>query len=203
MERSMGAQRAPEADESLEEPAVRRPLELVVTSDDDDLGGGEGTTRRAMVTRGLLLVAGAFGAGVAATRLNDGGEPKPVATPGGSVKLSLASPDVRWFDGASEPGKLPAAGAVKAPHGTLYDSKGHEVGDFSTAVMSGAGTPMAMLRLEFTDGTIVGVGSGMLDGSEYAVIGGTGRFDGTTGSFVARTSGKNAEFSLRLTTIAR
>jgi hypothetical protein len=202
MERSMGAQRAPEADESLEQPAVRRPLELVVTSDDDDLGGGEGTTRRAMVTRGLLLVAGAFGAGVAATRLSDGGEPKPVAAPG-SVKLSLTSPDVRWFNGAAEPGKLPAAGAVKAPHGTLYDSKGHEVGDFSTAVMSGAGTPMGMLRLEFTDGTIVGVGSGMLDGSDYAVIGGTGRFDGTTGSFVARTSGKNAEFSLRLTTIAR
>ena len=67
MQGSMGAQRAPEADEGLEQ-AVRPPLELVVARDDgDDLGGGEGTTRRAMVTKGVLLIAGAFGAGIAAT----------------------------------------------------------------------------------------------------------------------------------------
>jgi hypothetical protein len=202
MQGSMGAQRAPEADEGLEQ-AVRPPLELVVARDDgDDLGGGEGTTRRAMVTKGVLLIAGAFGAGIAATKLSDGGEPKQAAAPAtGRSTIELTSSNVRWHDAASEPGKLPAPNAVKTPHGTLYDSKGREVGDFSTSVMTGSGAPIAMQRLEFSDGTIFGVGSGGLD-DVYAIVGGNGRFDGVGGSYVLRQNGKIAEFKLRLTQIA-
>jgi len=203
MEGSMGAQRAPEADERLEQAAVRPPLELVVTTtDDDDLGGGEGTTRRAMVTRGLLLIAGAFGAGVAATKLSDGGEAKPASAPAtGRSTLTLTSPDVRLYDSTSEPGKLPDLKAVKTPHGTLVDSKGREVGDFTTAALTGAGAPMAMQRLVFPDGTIVGVGQIGVDG-DYAIVGGTGRYDGVGGSYALRMNRKIAEFTLRLTQIA-
>jgi hypothetical protein len=202
MEGSMGAQRAPEADERLEQAVVRPPLELVVARDDDDLGGGEGTTRRAMVTKGLLLIAGAFGAGVAATKLSDGGEAKPASAPAtGRSTLTLTSPDVRLYDPTSEPGKLPDLKAVKTPHGTLVDSKGREVGDFTTAALTGAGAPMAMQRFVFSDGMIVGVGLAGLDG-DFAIVGGTGRYDGVGGSYALRMNGKIAEFKLRLTQIA-
>jgi hypothetical protein len=60
---------------------------------------------------------------------------------------------------------------------------------------------MAMQRLVFPDGTIVGVGLLGLDG-DFAIVGGTGRYDGVGGSYALRTNRKIAEFTLRLTQIA-
>ena len=59
---------------------------------------------------------------------------------------------------------------------------------------------------ELTGGTILGMGSGPLREATYAVIGGTGRFQGAAGSYVARQHPRDlggdgtAEFVLDFTT---
>ena len=199
MKETLGASVSPRA---LEAPAVppsqRAPLELVVVRDEDTLGGGEsGTTRRTMMTRSLLLMAGAVGIGVAGTKAVDkatGPEPAPA----GSTTFTISSPRIRSHAPGSKAGSLPAPGETRVPYGTLVDGKGRTVGDFSTALMPGSGGQIAVQRFVFDDGTLIGMGSSDLDGSEYAVTGGTGRFDGASGSYVARRVSGGAEFDFRL-----
>jgi len=57
-------------------------------------------------------------------------------------------------------------------------------------------------RFTFADGTIIGMGSGSLDGEEYAVVGGTGRFAGAIGTYTARIRPgayrRDAEFQITI-----
>jgi hypothetical protein len=199
MKETLGASVSPRA---LEAPAVppspRAPLELVVVRDEDTLGGGEsGTTRRTMMTRGLLLVAGAIGVGVAGTKTVDRATGTTPAE--GSTTFKILSPGVRFHAPGSKAGSLPAAGEIRVPFGTLVGPQGRSVGDFSTALMPSSGGQIAVQRFVFDDGTLIGMGPGDLDGSEYAITGGTGRFDGASGSYVAhRQPGGAAEFDFRL-----
>ena len=89
---------------------------------------------------------------------------------------------------------------------------GEAVGELhgTSFALHGAGTNVAPERLELhtfrlADGTIVGSGmSGLLDG-EFAILGGTGRYAGARGTYVARLSRRElggdgtAEFRLLLT----
>jgi hypothetical protein len=187
-----------ELDSPVAPPPVRTPLELVVVRDEDTIGGGEsGTTRRAMFTRGLLLAAGAVGIGVVGSKSVDR---MTGASPGeGSATFTIVSPAVRFHAPGSKAGALPDAGVKRLPYGTLVDGQGNTVGDFTTSLMPGSGSDIAVQRFVFTDGTLIGMGSGGIDGSEYAVTGGTGSFDGASGSYTAWTTpGKDAKFDFRL-----
>lgn len=188
--------------------ATDRPGSVAVTSrstDDQATAGiveGSGTTRRAMIVRGLWAVAGAVGLGVAGTGANFAAT-KPVAPPAGPARLSLVVRDVRFSAPASKPGTLPESDAVASPHGALQDATGRHLGRFSGGTLPGSGGQIAVQRFTFSDGTIIGMGSGRLDGDEYAVVGGTGRYAGATGTYVAQlrpgARGRDAEFQISVT----
>src|SRR5687768_3441461 len=82
-----------------------------------------GTSRRTLITRGLYLVAGAVGVGVASSAAQSSTRTIPVAVPAtplatvGGVSnsaFSLVVRDVRFSSPATKPGELPAGKVFKA-----------------------------------------------------------------------------------------
>ena len=169
-----------------------------------------GTTRRSMLMRALLLAGGVVGIGAAGAeagpfRLNPGKETR--------VKLhgrgwQLSAPNRR-------PGQLPVRGERMTMYGELLDrAGGTKIGEFYGAHVSTLSpfghTPFAagaveMHTFNLTDGTILGMGSHLGGAGTYAIVGGTGRYNGVRGSYSAtqrplelRGDG-TAEFVLDLT----
>jgi hypothetical protein len=161
-----------------------------------------GTTRRAVISRGLWAIVGAAGLGAAGTGVVFGAAKDP-APGAGPARLSLVVRDVRFTSPSTKPGALPDAGAIASPHGALHDATGQSLGRFSAGTLPGSGGQIAIQRFTFADGTIIGMGSGGLDGEEYAVVGGTGRYAGATGTYVAQlrpgAQGRDAEFQISVT----
>src|SRR5512144_756216 len=73
--------------------------------------GRAGTTRRAVISRGLWAIGGAVGIGVAGTGVAFGATNGP-APAAGPARLSLVVRDVRFTSPATKPGALPEAGAI-------------------------------------------------------------------------------------------
>ncbi len=161
-----------------------------------------GTTRRAIISRGLWAAAGAVGLGVASTGVTLGTTQARVA-PAGPTRLSLVVRDVRFAAAGAKPGTLREAGAAVSPHGALHDAAGQQLGRFSGGTLPGSDGQIAVQRFTFADGTIIGMGSGGLDGEEYAVVGGTGRYAGAVGTYVAQirpgAHGRDADFQINIT----
>ena len=175
-----------------------------VHPDETALGvaAGAATTRRAVISRGLWGIAGAVGLGIAGPGVAFGAS-KNTTPAAGPARLSLVVHDVRFTSPASKPGTLPEAGAIASPHGALHDAAGQQVGRFSGGTLPGAGDQIAIQRFALVDGTIIGMGSGRLDGEQYAVVGGTGRYAGAIGTYVAQirsgAQGRDAEFLISIT----
>ena len=168
-----------------------------------------GTSRRTLMTRGLWMAAGAIGIGIAG-RGAVTASPATGTTASGSATNATASwahslfvRDVRFNAPGLTAGALPAIGTLWSPNGQVEDASGKTIGRFSGGMLPGAGGQIAMQRFAFDDGSLIGMGSGSLDGEEYAVVGGTGRYAGATGSYVATITrgrfGKDAEFVINLT----
>ena len=149
------------------------------------------SAKRGALTRGLVALAGSLGLGLggssAIARANS------VAPPGETLTFfgrhwHLASAHRR-------PGELPAQGDRLAMFGELLgDRDGEKVGEFYAAcfcVDSPFGpTPFAAANLEFhtfnlEDGSITGMGTASAGENVYAIVGGTGRYLGARGSYVA------------------
>lgn len=144
-------------------------------------------TRRGAVKRGLLLVAGAVGFGAAAGR----GEAAPAANPlpsgpRSTERLTLQGRNWRLSAPSRAHGRLPDGGEPAATHGDLVDGAGRRIGSFRSASLDGALARFQLHTFELPDGTIMGLGSGGLDDASFAVIGGTGRYAGLGGAYVAR-----------------
>ena len=162
-------------------------------------------TRRSAVKRGLLLMAGAVGLGAAAGRGEAavGASPLP-AGPKNVKRLTLTGRNWRLNAPARTPGRLPDGNDLTATHGELVDAAGRPIGSFRSASLDGALGRFQLHTFELADGTIMGLGSGGLDEASFAVIGGTGRYAGLTGAYVARQSPREvggngtAEFVLTL-----
>lgn len=180
--------------------------------------GPKSPKRRTLLRRGLLVLAGVLG--LAATERTVRGEgggvapPRPVGAPtSGTLRLygRRWSPQVP----AHLPGQLSVSDHV-ASYGELLDAPGGvRVGEFCTngfcpETPYGHRLPVAS-NIEFQtftlkDGSLFGIGAAG-GGAEktYAILGGTGRFAGVRGSYVARTTsaepaGRSAvEFTLSLT----
>ena len=153
-----------------------------------------GTTRRTLLTRGLAVAAGALGASVAASGAVLGAAPAA-----GLSTLTLVVHDVRFRTSAAQrEAKTPAS-----PHGTLSDAEGRSVGSFSAGVLAGSGGGISVQRFTLADGTLIGIGSGALHGADYAIVGGTGRYSGATGSYTTQLTsgarGRDAAFRISLT----
>lgn len=115
-------------------------------------------------------------------------------TAGGSPsgRLRLQGADWHALIPGRRPGELPRPGEMISVHGALAgDSTGHF---YATSIFVGAplgGGPQAASYVEthhfnLDDGTLVGTGTWHVDGvSRFAVVGGTGRYAGASGSYEA------------------
>jgi hypothetical protein len=147
-----------------------------------------------------LLAAGALGIGYAAREATDSESAAAPKLRG--RKLVLYGRDMKLHSPHRVPGELPPAGDRPTPHGRLVDRRERSLGSFSSASLPAAAA-LELHTFELGDGSIFGVGAGTAERATFAVIGGTGRYAGATGSYVARRSLRDgtAEFRLNLDTL--
>jgi len=167
--------------------------------------------RKVVADRRALLRRGAVGAiGVATAALVVGGGTKR-ATPEATSARTIRFTGRAWHTDTL--GKTPENGQRYAVYGELLDARGEKAGEFySMAVgidspfqLTGAGVgSMEVHTLSLVEGTIVGVGVGGGSERNFAIVGGTGKYAGARGTYLARQdtyglggSGK-AEFLLTL-----
>jgi hypothetical protein len=161
------------------------------------------STRASLLKRLALLTGGALGAGVAMR--SAGGDTAAAAVPLSRKKstLKLYGRDWRLHRPGVEFGKLPAAGDPALPTGRIVDGRNRELGRFRAAALPGAGA-FHLHTFELAEGTIHGIGANKLDEGSYAIVGGTGRYAGASGTYTARQflrelgGDGTAEFTLNL-----
>jgi hypothetical protein len=150
-----------------------------------------GQSRRGLLGRGLVVLAGVvgIGAGAGATKLatqDDEGRVADLLRLHGRNWI-LQTPDRR-------PGEPLVAGDRGIVYGELVNLSGRPVGQFHgsrMAVQSALGGPvdaqgsleMHTFRLE--GGTLLGIGSTVGGESVFAIAGGTGRYAGSRGTYIA------------------
>ena len=149
------------------------------------------TSRRCMLGRGLALVAGAVGFGAAGTAQAAMQEAK-------GTELVFYGRNFHLHNPSKRAGMVPEGGDRHSAYGELLDRpKGKVVGHFTAAHLT-HNSPFAVgassLEIHtFTlkDGTIHGLGA-VARGNEghFVILGGTGRFSGATGSYVARQNAR-------------
>lgn len=149
--------------------------------------------RTANADRRAFLKRGAIGAvGAAAAAVVVGGTAKSSAPPANRERTIRFTGRAWHTDTAS---KIPSNGQRYAIYGELLDAKGEKAGEFySMAVgidspfqVTGVGVgSMEVHTLSLADGTIVGVGAGGGTERTFAIVGGTGKYAGARGSYLAR-----------------
>lgn len=150
--------------------------------------------RRRLLTRGALLLGSAVGLGLVSKGVGESGP----SSPGGTLAIKLSGRDWRLSYPDRPRGVLPRPGERSASFGQLFQGPETKVGEFYASSFT-FGSPfgrgeyaaqaMEMHHFNLADGTIVGMGTvGDYDGSEsvHAIIGGTGRYEGASGSYIAR-----------------
>lgn len=160
---------------------------------------GSRATRRTVLRSGLFAVGLAGLAGLAGLgeRFKTAGV--TIAAPTSGSTLRLYGTDWRLSAPALRRGDLPRRGDLVSVTGSVSLQPGSEpAGDFFASAIHLDGTsghgPYSAVQQEthtfrLTDGTIVGMGTNLLDGeSTYAIVGGTGRFAGVTGSYIGTQS---------------
>lgn len=148
------------------------------------------TNRRNALKGGLALVGAAAGLG-AASKAVSAAENKQMVIHGRQWRIS--SQDLRR-------GELPPAGARMLARGEIVDkpSRGRKIGDFFATyyrlnphgkVAAREPGSLELHTFVFPEGTIVGTGTATAASESegtFAIIGGTGRYLGARGSYVAR-----------------
>ena len=164
------------------------------------------TSRRSALTRLLLLAGGAVGVGVAGGRAVRGEAPAtPAVAPRSTQNVVLYGREWRLGSHAAEHGKLPSTNEPRTPKGRIVDHAGRDLGRFTAANLLGYGGALQLQTFDLTDGTLVGIGAGGVHENPFAIVGGTGRYAGASGTYVARQSPPElggdgtAEFNLTLT----
>jgi hypothetical protein len=156
------------------------------------------TNRRDALKGGFALLGTAIGIGTA-SKVGIAAEPSGMKTTGTVVLHGrgwrISSQDVRR-------GELPAAGVRMLARGEIVDkpSRGRKIGNFFATYYT-LNTPGKVARHEpgslemhtfvFADGTLVGTGVATATSAsegQFAIVGGTGRYHGARGSYVARQS---------------
>lgn len=160
-----------------------------------------GQSRRGILKGGLALLGGLAGAGTAGRGLF--GRATAEAAPGPSGSLSIELHGASWSIASRHllRGQLPRAGDRMTASGILLDAPadagGREIGEFYGAFIGvsdpGHDGPSGIAGLEqhtfrLADGSIMGAGLATRDYDQqdvFAVVGGTGRYTGARGSYVA------------------
>lgn len=171
------------------------------------------SSRRGVLGRGLLLVAGVLGLG-AAQRAEGSGSAVPSRTWQGTkaTELKLYGRNFHLHAPEHRAGQVPVKGERHSAYGELLERpNGKVIGQFSAAHLTqdspfAAGLSSLEIHTFTLDGgTIHGLGA-VTRGAEghFAILGGTGRYAGAQGSYVARQSSRElggngtAEFHLTL-----
>ena len=149
--------------------------------------------RRSILKSGALVLAGAMSfAGLSREAAVD------AATGDGGGGTTLTLYGRQWQMGTADrrAGATPAQGDRMAIYGEFLDAEGgRKVGEFyATCFCTDApfgANPFAAINVEMhtlnlEGGTIIGMGSASAGENEYAIVGGTGRFLGARGSYIAR-----------------
>lgn len=177
-------------------------------------------TRRDALKRGLAVIGAAVGVGTAAKAVAGIDRPAPQATAAPRTeRLTLHGRQWHVSSTGLRPGELPDRGHRLLGQGELVDGPGGEkLGEFfatSFGVESpGRAGPDGVATLELhtfnlADGSIIGTGTARaaLDAEDvFAIVGGTGRYVGARGSYVARQQPQElggdgtAEFTLTVIT---
>ena len=155
-------------------------------------------SRRQMLRSAVALAAGAVGIGAAATR--GGSSSSTTATPRAAgaaerhARLLLHGTDWHALTVGRRAGIGPEPGDRVTVSGELADESGTRLGSFSGSCfcVSDAGDGVGGVELHtlnLGDGTVHGMGTttpGLDEAATFAVVGGTGRFEGASGSYVIR-----------------
>jgi hypothetical protein len=153
------------------------------------------TRRRGLLGRGALLLAGAIGLG-AASRSDTARDLAVEAPAAGATVLNLIGRNWHLVSQDRRAGEPPVQGDRLTMFGELHDpAGGRKVGEFYSACFC-TGTPfgvsplaaanLELHTLNLTDGSLVAMGSATAGENVYAIVGGTGKYAGATGSYVAR-----------------
>ena len=151
--------------------------------------------RRALLKRGAVLVGGAVGLGFAGkTTLDLSSEPA-----NGTFAMKVHGTNWQFTYPDRARGVLPQPGQRSAIFGQLFSGpEGEKIGEFyASSFQFGApfgdsdlaASAMETHQFNLRDGSIIGIGTLCdLCGSEsvHAIIGGTGRYQGASGSYTAR-----------------
>jgi hypothetical protein len=149
--------------------------------------GSTGTKRRTLLQRGVALLAG--GAALAGTTRWAGAASPPAASPPSTLTLYARTRPVAGHHHAD--GRIVASGdLLDAPDGTRIGT--FHANCFCLPTPFGPQAPAAsnlefhVLQLE--NGTLFSIGSGLDAGAEraLAIVGGTDRYAGRSGSYVQR-----------------
>lgn len=173
-----------------------------------ELATTNGHSRRSVLKRGLALAAGAIGLSAtggtarAATRLD-----------AGRGALRLTGANWRLVTPARQAGEAIQLGDHGAVYGDLLDARNKLVGQFYGSRLAIQAAPGGHARADASvevhtfvlpEGTLVGMGTSVLGKAIFAIVGGTGAYAATKGSYAAtqrlRELGGNgtAEFDLTL-----
>jgi hypothetical protein len=164
--------------------------------------GSTGTKRRTLLQRGIALLAG--GAAIAGTsRWAGAAPPPPAAAPSNTLTLYARSRPGPHQHGAD--GRLVASGDL------LDGPDGASIGTFYTncfCLTSPFGVQASAANLEFhvlqlKDGTLFSMGAGIDVAGErrLAIVGGTDRFAGRSGTYVQRSIAAETRGNVRQLTI--
>jgi hypothetical protein len=168
------------------------------------------TTRGGALKRLLLFAGGAVGVGIAGGKvLSNDKASLPAALPaavtdGRPTKTAvLYGREWRLTKPAAPTGKLPGIEERLIPMGLIDDAKGVHLGKFRATWMPGG--DMQLHTFDLLDGTLLAIGPAGMHDTPFAIVGGTGRYAGATGTYVAKQSPRElggdgtAEFTLTLT----
>jgi len=169
-----------------------------------------GPSRRGFLARGAVLAVGALGLGAGRVSVSS-------AATVPAQDLTLYGRLFHLHAQGRRPGVAPVKGERLTSYGELLDRpNGTKVGEFSSAIFAlgspFGGMPAGATSLEYHsfnlyDGTIIGLGTGTAgDEGVFAIVGGTGRYAGARGTYVAhqhpRELGGNGSAEFRLTLVA-
>ena len=148
--------------------------------------------RRTILKRGALGAASVAAVVAAGATSSTSRAVAPQTRSAGSTQIRLVGRD--WHVDTAKTA-LPGKGDRYAVYGELFDPAGGKVGEFfsqnigvdSPFQITGEGVGSFEIHtLSLLGGTIVGVGVGGGRERSYAIVGGTGKYAGARGSYLAR-----------------
>jgi hypothetical protein len=166
------------------------------------------SSRRGVLGRGLMLVAGGLGLGAAQRAEAAGSLPQTTE----ATELRLYGRNLHLHAPERRAGQVPEKGDRHSAYGELLmRPRGKVVGHFTAAHLThdspfaAGASSLEIHTFALQDGTIHGLGT-VARGAEghFVILGGTGRYAGAHGSYVARQSSRElggngtAEFHLTL-----